>query len=64
MVAQSSLVELKRNRDELEARLAEKEAEITDLRSRRNALQFAIGLLETPIEGNSPPTNHRKFSFR
>ena len=63
MDTQSSLVELKRNRDELEALLAEKEAEVTDLRSRRNALQFAIGLLETPIERNSRPTGHRKFSL-
>ena len=62
MDTQSSLVELKRNRDGLEALLyAEKEAEVTDLRSRRNALQFAIGLLETPMERNSRPTSHRNF---
>ena len=61
MDTQSSLVELKRNRDGLEALLAEKEAEVTDLRSRRNALQFAIGLLETPMERNSRPTSPRDF---
>ena len=63
MPTQSSLADLKRNRNELEALLAEKEAEVTDIRSRRNALQFAIGLLETPIECNSRRISHRKFSF-
>ena len=61
MDTQLSLNELKRNRDELETLLAEKEAEVTDLRSRRNALHFVIGLVESPIERNSRPTSHGRL---
>ena len=58
-----SLAELKRKRDELKVLLAEKETEVADIRSRRNAFVFAIGLLEGLPERNSRPTSHRKISF-
>ena len=58
-----SLAELRRERDELKVLLAEKEAEANDLRSRRNAFVFAIGLLEGLPERNSRSASHRKTSF-